>query len=73
MNFDISIWLFFIHTPPLCVEIWTDSAGRYTECCNPFLLYSTSDICYGFPCRHKLDTLGDEIKEKFRSLEEEYR
>ena len=24
-------------------------------------------------CRHKLDQLGDEIKEKFRALEEEYR
>ena len=24
-------------------------------------------------CRHKLETLGDEIKEKFRGLEEEYR
>ena len=24
-------------------------------------------------CRQKLETLGDEIKEKFRGLEEEYR
>ena len=31
-----------------------------------------SELCCA-PSRQKLDAVGDEIKEKFRALEEEYR